>query len=161
MCYCRLFTGIRFMDMPVNVNISMMLTWLRAGRELSSMSFCHTRQSCLYPGEFIILCAGIYWTQVTQGRAGSIKIYPVPCSEEEFISVCRAEPTVWTDLWGVCECRHLLSFASTSSLPQGNPQDSPPPPPFVTWPRLNTPCSCKLGNYCEFEHKSETYQAGI
>lgn len=41
MWYCKLLTGIRFMDMPVNVNRSMMLTWLRAGREFSSMAFCH------------------------------------------------------------------------------------------------------------------------
>lgn len=117
------------------------LTRLRAGR---GCLVCHSVMACQtvmpLPWEFIVLCAGTYWAQITQGHAGSTKVCPLPCSDKEFISVCHAEPIVQAELLGVSKCRHILSFASTSSLPQGNQQDSPPPPPYVIWPRWNIPC---------------------
>lgn len=95
--------------------------------------------------EFIVFCAGMYWTQITQGHAGSPKIYTLPCSDKGFISACHAEHIVHTGLLGAGECRHFLSFTSTSSFPRWNRQDSPPlPSPYVRWPRSNTPCNCKL-----------------
>lgn len=135
-CYCKLLSGIRFMDMPLNVNRSMMLTRLRAGRScLVCPSVVAYQTVMLILWEFIVLCAGMYWTHYPR----DMQVLPVsthcPAVTRNLFLHVMLSPLCELRFLGAGECRHLLSFASTSSLPQGNRQDSPPPPPYVSWPR--------------------------
>lgn len=111
------------MDMPLNVNRSMILTGLRVGRNsLICLSVMAYQTVMPIPWEFIVLCAGMYWTQ---GHAGSTKIYPLPCSDKEFISACHAEPFVQTEIFG-CGWMQTTSVIGIHFLPSlGKPTGQP------------------------------------
>lgn len=161
-CYCKLLTGIRFMDMPVNVNRSMMLKQLRAGKGLSSMAFCRGIPNS--PPCTLRIHSALCWHVLNTDNPRTCRFYQnLPTALQwqgiYFCVPCWARCANWAFGCGWMQtpsviCIHSLSF-------QGNRQDSSPPPPFVNWPRWNIPCNWKLGNYCEFEHMSKTYQTGI
>lgn len=77
------------------------------------------------PWELIVLCAGMYWTPITQGHAGPTKVCPLPCSDKEFYFCmpCWAHCANWA--FG-CERMQTPSVIRIHFLPSpGKPTGQP------------------------------------